>query len=806
LVAGQTATNGPTLNNVISYSEGINEVVLDVANGRYTYSAADFTFRMGQGGDPANWNIAPAPFSISTAPGRGVNGSARIFVRWAGKAILNNWLEVTFLPVQDTFYVGNLMGAADGLVVTEDDEEAVWDHYTSLLSPEPVTNAYDFNRDAKVDVIDTLIARDGRANALGEPTPNVSPVNTAPAVPGNLQATGNGPFMVQLSWMDNATNETGYRIERQTAGSGIWTPLGVVGQDSTQYTDLTAQPHTTYAYVVSAFNRTWSSGGSNRAMVATPDAITRDADGWTHVVPAPNTQIIYVSSSTGNDSNSGTEAAPVKTIEQAKSMFTSDHPAWLLLKAGDTFYETFGNWEWPGTSADTPSIIGSYGTGARPVVKSGATAALLFTGGLTVPEASHIYVMGLDFYANVRDPSSPDFSDPTSTPDGITMMRGGTDLLIENCRFRFYATNLVIQGYDAPLSNFTLRRSVITDAYVPLADSQGIYMYNVRGWTIEENVFDHNGWNATVAGAEPTIYNHNLYIDSVNPGGTVRNNIVANGAASGIMDRAGGIVTDNLVVNNPVSIIVGNSYDIATEATQVLNNVILAGSDILSNPIQWRGYGIDVNPTNASTLVQGNIIANANSAGPAFGISFSSGGTNYTATGNVIYNWGGTGIKDDSGTATISAGQINPTGLANPSRGVEAYMSSLGQTATLAAFLASARNQSKDNWNTAYTAQAANAYIRQGYVTAAPTVVSATTVNSTTVNIIWGAVTNAASYMVERSLDGGTTWVQVAVPTAGTTSFQDTLLISDTRYYYRITAVNGIGPSAASLTVSVLLP
>jgi hypothetical protein len=354
------------------------------------------------------------------------------------------------------------------------------------------------------------------------------------------------------------------------------------------------------------------------------------------------------------------------------------------------------------------------------------------------------------------------------------------------------------------LTNFTLRRSVITDAYATSAHAQGLYMWNVRNWTVEDNVFDHNGWNTQVAGADPTIYNHNMYIDSQNPGGTIRNNIVANGAASGIMDRAGGIVTGNLVVNNPVSIIVGNGYNIATGATQVLNNVILNGSDIQSSPVMVRGYGIDINPTNSSTTVQGNVIANAISSGPAYALNFESGGSNESASGNVIYNWGSNPIMN-SGGANVASGQVNPAGLANPSRGIEAYMTSMGQTGSLAAFMAAARQQSQANWNSAYTAQTANAYIRQGYVTQAPSNVTATEVNATTVNIAWGAVTNATSYLVERSLDGGSTWVRVAAPAAGTTSFQDTSLTTGSRYSYRITAVNGIGPSAVSSTINGLL-
>jgi hypothetical protein len=652
------------------------------------------------------------------------------------------------------------------------------------------------------------------ANSAGTSSAtNISTVTTPapvtiPTAPSSLTASLQG-LNVQLAWTDNSNNETGFVIQRQTGASGTWTTLTTTAAGATSFTDSTAAVSTQYSYRVAATNSAGTSTNSAVASVTTGSTsgtlVTRDPNGWTLVTPASDAQIVYVSSSTGNDSNAGTIGSPVKTIAKAKSMFTSGHPVWLLLKAGDTFNESLGGWNYPGTSADTPSVIGSYGTGARPILATGTSTGITFVGA-SGPAASHVFIMGLDFYANGRDPSSPSFSSANAdtTPNGVNYMRGGTDFLIENCRFRYYATNLVIQGYDALLTNFTLRRSVITDAYATTAHAQGIYMWNVNGWTIEDNVFDHNGWNASIPGAEPTIFNHNMYIDAQNPGGTVRNNIVANGAASGIMDRAGGIVSGNLVVNNPVSIIVGNSYNIATEATQVINNVILNGSDIQSNPIMVRGYGIEVNNTNLSTLVQGNIIANALSSGPAFALNFGNGGSNESASGNVVCNWGSNPIINNCG-ANVASGQVNPAGLVDTSRGVEAYMTSLGQTGSLAAFLAAARQQSQANWSIAYTAQAANTYIRQGYVTQAPSNVSATQVNATTANIVWGAVANASSYLVERSQDGGSTWVQVAAPAAGTTSFQDTSLSTGSRYSYRITAVNGIGSSVLSSTVNVLL-
>ena len=91
---------------------------------------------------------------------------------------------------------------------------------------------------------------------------------------------------------------------------------------------------------------------------------------------------------------------------------------------------------------------------------------------------------------------------------------------------------------------------------------------------------------------------------------------------------------------------------------------------------------------------------------------------------------------------------------------------------------------------------------------AAPTGLSAT-VNATTntASISWtnNATTSApyTSLKLERSSNGGVTWVDI--PLSGTpTSFSDTGLVENSRYRYRISAVNSSGSSAyATMTTDV---
>ncbi len=77
----------------------------------------------------------------------------------------------------------------------------------------------------------------------------------------------------------------------------------------------------------------------------------------------------------------------------------------------------------------------------------------------------------------------------------------------------------------------------------------------------------------------------------------------------------------------------------------------------------------------------------------------------------------GAKLLDNIKAALIASGQFyTTTQLVDPTRTELTYMTSLGGTATLAGFLAAVEQQSKSNWNTAYTAAAINAYIQAGFM------------------------------------------------------------------------------------------
>lgn len=74
-----------------------------------------------------------------------------------------------------------------------------------------------------------------------------------PAAPTNLTAKLISPTEVHLSWTDNSTTETGFRVERKS-GTGVYSQIGSTSSNVSTYKDLSAQISQAYTYRVYAYN------------------------------------------------------------------------------------------------------------------------------------------------------------------------------------------------------------------------------------------------------------------------------------------------------------------------------------------------------------------------------------------------------------------------------------------------------------------------------------------------------------------------------------------------------------------------
>ena len=188
LLPGQAATNA----NITNYSRGINGVMVDVPRlpPEQTPGPDDFVLHAGNG---ASWSQVPAP-TVSVRRGAGASGSDRVTLILPDGAVRNTWLRVTVLASErtglvapDVFYFGNLAGDTGGggtIAVNTRDLARVRANLGKTAAA--ALSASDFNRDARVNAADLLIAR---AN-FGRSLPPLTAAPAAPAAPGVAPAAG----------------------------------------------------------------------------------------------------------------------------------------------------------------------------------------------------------------------------------------------------------------------------------------------------------------------------------------------------------------------------------------------------------------------------------------------------------------------------------------------------------------------------------------------------------------------------------------------------------------------------------------
>lgn len=93
-----------------------------------------------------------------------------------------------------------------------------------------------------------------------------------PEAPSGLAAVAAGPSRIDLTWTDNAGNETGIRVERRLGADGAWGLLATLGANATTYASAGLAANTRYYYRVRAYNAQGSSPWSNVAdAVTAPD-------------------------------------------------------------------------------------------------------------------------------------------------------------------------------------------------------------------------------------------------------------------------------------------------------------------------------------------------------------------------------------------------------------------------------------------------------------------------------------------------------------------------------------------------------
>ncbi len=119
----------------------------------------------------------------------------------------------------------------------------------------------------------------------------VSGTSNLPAAPTSLTATAASSSQINLAWKDNATNETGYGIQRSTDGSTFST-VATLGANSTSFASTNLSADTTYYFRVIATN----ASGSSAYASASARTLPNTGDPWSGFV-APT--VVFVDEAQG---------------------------------------------------------------------------------------------------------------------------------------------------------------------------------------------------------------------------------------------------------------------------------------------------------------------------------------------------------------------------------------------------------------------------------------------------------------------------------------------------------------------------
>ena len=194
----------------------------------------------------ATFDIAP---SAPTGLQAGALSSSRIRLRWSDNS--NN---------EDGFALERRLGIAGNWVSLD---SAGFDNSVYLDTTLLVDTVYFYRVHAY-----NAVGRSGNSNEA-----MISTSRTPPEPPTNLEAVAVSPELIDLSWQDRSSNETGFGIERRIGAQGVWELAADVESNSVFHRLTGNQPGTGYQLRVRAYNSFGESEFTNTVTIQMPDRL-----------------------------------------------------------------------------------------------------------------------------------------------------------------------------------------------------------------------------------------------------------------------------------------------------------------------------------------------------------------------------------------------------------------------------------------------------------------------------------------------------------------------------------------------------
>ncbi|MDB5322333.1 MAG: repeat-containing protein [Phycisphaerales bacterium] len=628
-----------------------------------------------------------------------------------------------------------------------------------------------------------------------------SPNYVAP--PSNLAAT-RAAGGVTLSWYDNSWNETAYAIQRSDDGGATWNNLDPAAANVHGYLDSTATVGHSYQYRVYALNDTDQSGNSNTAAVSvtpsTPGSLSASS------ISASRIDLSWadVEGESGyviERSINGTTWSQIATPGADSSSYSDTG-----LAAGTKYYYRIRANSAVGASANAVAV-----NSTTRATAPGLTLTVISSAQINLAWTN---VLGETGYRIERSLNGSDWSVIATTGANVTTISSLGLTAGTVYSYRVFAVNA--GGDSLAGSTYATTVLVAPTGTVATGVSTGeidLVWNNSEGETgyrIERSI-DERTW-ATVAtvGADVTSYANTGLAGGTRYIYRVR---ALNAGGASAPSTGSGVYTVPLAPNLVGAVASNTQINVNWTNVAGETNYVLQRSD----------NGTDGWTTIASPLA--NVIAFSN--------------TGLTADSSYFYRVIAHNASGDSASSVIfTARTLLPAPTSLTATGVSiseidlAWADSTNETGyrverslneTTWATIATLGPDVTSYANTGLTGGTRYIYrvraINPGGASAASTSASTYTIplapnlvgtvaSDTQINVNWTNVAGETGYVLERSDNGTDGWTTLVSPLANVITFSNTGLTADTSYFYRVTAHNASGDSAASVTFTAhtLLP
>lgn len=197
-------------------------------------------------------DVTPQPPAAPTSLGATANSSSQITLAWTDASNNETGFAIELRVPPNVFFQTAIVSAdATSFVVTG-------------LS---ASTAYEFRVRATNAVGNSSYSNAANATTLSvPPPPPPTPLNPVT----NLSATTNSQSQITLTWTDNTSNETGFKIERRTLPNDTFSQIILTSANATSYVDnIGLSAGISYEYRVRATNNSGDSLFSNTASATT---------------------------------------------------------------------------------------------------------------------------------------------------------------------------------------------------------------------------------------------------------------------------------------------------------------------------------------------------------------------------------------------------------------------------------------------------------------------------------------------------------------------------------------------------------